>query len=555
MTDPATGDDHLAALLVTGPRASSGLYTPIRSELKLLGQDLIADQLVYVHEVHHAALNDSTAWGTVLHLLVRLPPPHGDGLLPILDACRPVHEALAMYASVNLVSAFHAGTEAALLQYPAYIALYHKMAELVEGVTGQHRRALAANTIARICMQTPVLESFVQSGPAPLRLADLRVRDTPGWRWYWICRQGAPVIARAARRADRIVGEREPGALAQDVPGGEPLDVSASRFDTAWHIWETTAYEVLRQALSETGAVALAFDGHQALTGDAVRVAREIHPGLRGIAPDLLSPAPTDRDLVASVIRQVRHDFSAGTGRPNRARLLPADAHDLVLTTANAVRVEGRPVLVADARMPLRLAELFSWPDEDRLRLTEVTGPLTAIRTVEAAESHEVVWHAQLASPDALAALAEAWDGEGGIVVSCVATSCLIDRDWQREWLPVMNQTGSLIMLIDLDLDWLIPGWRRQGPELMASRVTIDDPSGQREGLVLQVPGRAEQWIVLADLVTVNLLLDQLRATTDLNVASPPDQLADRLDVLRVAYSHLLASESFLGFTGLEGYL
>jgi hypothetical protein len=555
MTGSAAEGDHLAALLVTGPAASSGGYTPIRSELKLLGHDLATDQLVYVHEVHHAALNDSTAWGTVLHLLARLPESYRDGLLSLLDDCRAVHEALATYASVNLVSAFHADAEAALRQYPAYMSLYHTMAGLVEGVTGQHRRALAANAIARICMQTPVLESFVASGPALLRPASLRVRDTPGWRWNWICRHGAPVITRAARRADRIVGEREPGALALDVPGSEPLDVAASRFDTAWHVWETTAYEVLGQALGAVGAVALAFDGHQARTQDAVRVAREIYPGLRGITADRLSPAPTDRDLAASVIRQVRHDFSAGSGGRPRARLLPSDADNPVLTTANAVRVEGRPVLVADVRMPLRLAELFAWPDQDRLWLAEATGPLTAIRTITAEEGGEVVWHARLASPEALAALADAWEGEGGIVVSCVATSCLIDRDWQRKWLPAMNQTGSLIMLIDLDLDWLIPGWRRQGSKLMASRVTVDDPSGQREGLVLQVPGRAEQWIALADLVTVNLLLDQLRATTDLNVASPPDQLADRLDVLRVVYSHLLASESFLGFTGLEGYL
>ena len=76
MPDPEiTPEDHLAALSMVGVQpASAGLYTPDRLDLKLTGESQAADLLVYIHEVHHQSLNDSTAWGAALHVLSALGP-------------------------------------------------------------------------------------------------------------------------------------------------------------------------------------------------------------------------------------------------------------------------------------------------------------------------------------------------------------------------------------------------------------------------------------------------------------------------------------------------
>ena len=57
-----------------------------RKTLTLASADQIVDRIVYLHEIHHAGLNDSTAWGTALHLFARLPEPHCSCFAPLLDA-------------------------------------------------------------------------------------------------------------------------------------------------------------------------------------------------------------------------------------------------------------------------------------------------------------------------------------------------------------------------------------------------------------------------------------------------------------------------------------
>src|SRR4051812_24911915 len=52
--------DDLAALLLTGG-AGSGAHTPERITLSLTGSDALVDHVVYLHELHHRGLNDSTA--------------------------------------------------------------------------------------------------------------------------------------------------------------------------------------------------------------------------------------------------------------------------------------------------------------------------------------------------------------------------------------------------------------------------------------------------------------------------------------------------------------
>ena len=98
-------DDHLARLCFDRPAGSAGHYTPHAFGLRLSGSEQRVDHVVYLHEVHHAALNDMTAWGSLLHLYARLPEHRGEDFGRILDACRTLHESYATYGSVGIASA------------------------------------------------------------------------------------------------------------------------------------------------------------------------------------------------------------------------------------------------------------------------------------------------------------------------------------------------------------------------------------------------------------------------------------------------------------------
>ena len=49
------------------------------------GTDVTAGRAVHLHEAHHAALNDSTAWGSALHILARLPDVSDHHEQPVPD--------------------------------------------------------------------------------------------------------------------------------------------------------------------------------------------------------------------------------------------------------------------------------------------------------------------------------------------------------------------------------------------------------------------------------------------------------------------------------------
>ena len=201
MAEPVDTDrtDHLAALCMAGVAGSFGAYTPERVTLTLGGDDPATDQIVYLHEAHHAALNDSTAWGTALQVLAALSAPQRASFAALLNVCRAPHEAYATFAAVNVVGAHYRGARQVLDHYPGYVRLYEVLCALVDGAGGPHRRYLAATAAARLTMQTPILETMLSDPALLVTLGDIRLIDTPNGRWRWLTRSGAPHLARAVQ--------------------------------------------------------------------------------------------------------------------------------------------------------------------------------------------------------------------------------------------------------------------------------------------------------------------------------------------------------------------
>lgn len=117
--DGTASADHLAGLLFTGEGLSSGSYTPAGYQLRLAGLDQTTDRVVHAHETHHAALNDSTAWGTALHVYARLPAAFRDTFGKLLDRCRTTHESYATFGSVNMLRMLDRDARDVLAVYPA----------------------------------------------------------------------------------------------------------------------------------------------------------------------------------------------------------------------------------------------------------------------------------------------------------------------------------------------------------------------------------------------------------------------------------------------------
>jgi hypothetical protein len=317
---PIFGEGHLAALSMAGSeRSSAGQYTPDRVDLTLTGANQPTDLLVYVHEAHHQALNDSTAWGAALHVVSALGKPQRACFRPLLDACRVVHEAFATYAAVSIVAVHHPAAESLLAPYRDYERLYRSVATLT-AAAGPHRRYLLATALARVSMQTPVLNALLASTDLTVTPSELAAIDRPDARWGWLTRASPALTSAAAEAADdRVATELGTDALNADVADPGAASAVAADFDDHWELWEHAAYQTLAHALGDAGATVLTFNGHIEPSAEAVRRARALDPGIPVRAGRPHSPAPDDAQLSAATIQFVRLNLVTTPG-PHASR-------------------------------------------------------------------------------------------------------------------------------------------------------------------------------------------------------------------------------------------
>ncbi|MGA4996519.1 hypothetical protein ACPCB7_00670 [Streptomyces arboris] len=545
--------DHLARLCFEG-LGSTGRYTPHAYTLWLQGVDQSTDHVVYLHEVHHATLNDVTAWGSALHVYARLPAAAGQAFGHLLDACRTTHESLATFASVRLAAARHGVLDDVLSAYPDYVRLYDTATRLVQEIPGPGRKQLAMSALARLCMQTPVLDTVDEVGLEAFRLADMPDADRPDSRWRWFVRQGPAALAAAAEAADRVLAERfGPAALATDGPDGDLYESTASVHDLAWDAWEEAAYEHLRSLISVTGARTLDLNGHQEGSEALIRSVEAVHGDIGLRFPMSDEQRQDDAAVASAVLQQVRHDLTVGDR--HRARLLERTPA-LVDVLARRPVHGDRPTLIVDARPARRLAALYRWPDET---LPEPSGePVVAVRAVvdhtedgteDETHPEKVVGHALVPEPDALPELAELWRGRGPLA-ACVSASCLVDTAWTLRWMEPLGALGPLFVLADVEPDRFVPAWVRDDRQVNAVTITVEE-SGRRRAALLFTAGTA-WWLVLAEDVTVALMVEYLGRRLGPRLSSDPAPFEPVRDAATAVIGHLLATESFVSFDALR---
>lgn len=539
-------DDHLTRLCFGAEVASGGHYTPESFTVRLAGIEQRVDHVVYLHEVHHASLNDMTAWGSLLHLFARLPEHGGERFEALLDGCRTTHESYATYGSVGIASARHGDLADVLAAYPEYVPLYRATERLAAPTPGRNRRQLVVSALARLCMQVPVLDLLVDHGASGFRLTALREIDRPDGRWAYFLRRGGEAVAVAAAAADRAVRAAfGSDALTSDGAHGDLYDSTLRTHDRAWDLWESTAYEHLRRLLTGAGAGTLDMDGHTEGTATALTALEsEYGPlGLRAGYPD--GARQDDGMLASSVIQQVRHDLVED---PYSAVFLPTPAPE---TLAELVRVTqpdgpGRALLV-HVRPGRQLARLYRWPLDE----PPSGGPVAAVRVVTDGDAGDsVVAHAVLSDPTSTVATVAAWQGPGP-VLACISASCLADTEWTARWFGELSAAVPVFVLVDVEPERFVPRWAREGRQVRAAGIDIDNAGAQRTALVIAAGEGAIVWLVLADDVTVNLVIGYLRAQISDRLAVTADWFEPiRSDTVAVI-THLLATESFTSFDAM----
>jgi hypothetical protein len=204
---------------------------------------------------------------------------------------------------------------------------------------------------------------------------------------------------------------------------------------------------------------------------------------------------------------------------------------------------------VLSARLPARLVAGYDYVQADATALSVLREPVVGVRSLaDDGTGADVVWFARLSRPADAAALTTAW-GDRGDLSCCVAVSCLTRPRWCEAWLPVLQQAGPLVWLIDIGVSWLAEefgGGTVHGLYLDLGR----SPVGVRRGVVFQVAGSAGVWLAVADDVGIEMLVQEVAELPGIDLRMTGGEWTSALPAIRLVLLDLLRTESYLDLGG-----
>lgn len=250
----------------------SGRYVPGKWTVSLpRGLSEEQRRLPSLHESMHSAITDSTAFGSALHAYFWLSrfasdsDRYGKVLVDLVRASRRIQEYFATYAGVQILS----GSDPAVLlaDYPDYAEHYAFAARLV-ALPGFRLPDRGLRMVARVCMQSEILEAVLERGVDNFGGADLRIALQPDYRLTRL----RPVLSSgfwqqllASWEQTRPTGWDEIVALNAD-PDRHP-ELLTGDYPTTLRSFNVFVYEQLRSALEHhAGLRSLSFDGHLDVT-------------------------------------------------------------------------------------------------------------------------------------------------------------------------------------------------------------------------------------------------------------------------------------------------
>ncbi len=543
--------------------AGSGRYADGQWEISTSGRATdAAARMVTLHEIMHAELNDSTAWGSLFHAYATLvqhapdPGAYREVSLSVIEACRRTHEVFATYTGVFLAD--RAAGQSLLAGRPEYLAHYADACHLTAGIPrGSQLEWYVAISAIRACMQSHGLPEALRVGLDRFRLADLRARDLPDVRLDMLIEDGeepgrsiSDDIAGQLEPADRDAALRWLTALPDDPAdtGDEDEEVQ----DRAGAVAERMAFERSAAALERRGARVLGYNGHQAFTDETVAAVHRLAPAARVV----FSAAAADATEPGKIMQDFGLERLRVRDQPLAARvLLLADVPRRQRQKVLRLQGPGGPYTFLVARSAGTLRAQHDITDELRPLPAADAAPVVAIRTPSG--SHEApalrLW--QVARPRELQALRRQIGGQG--VVSSVSMSLLADTDWESRWLEPLLECGPVTILMDLNPFVHFEHWASLGLQVQYGTVEATSEADSRIGFacICRSPGaglsyeRATFLTVCSDM-QADALTVVLQRRWPAMAHEDPDAIRDRIDAIRIALTHLITEETYFTFTG-----
>lgn len=314
-----------------------------------------AGQFASAHESHHKQLSDSTIWGVLTRVLLRLP----DGRSRAAGFNRAGASAQEAFATWAPVAALGWDVEQLAIDFPDYLRHWQAMNRAVSAAADVPYLALhAAHATARSCLQAPVLDVVLETGLANCTIADVPRRLRPDHRFATL--QRAPVDWPAVlNELDHSITDPR-WLVLRDAP---KLDAAlfAEDLQPVWAAVNDVVYAACARQLAAHGCPTLANEGHR---GEIARLLEAAAP--LGGTLDLAarSGAPASGTLIALANAEAE-TYVSGPKLP--ARLVPADVPAMELATG--------PVsehLMLDIRRGAAVARAFDYgtgpvPDPDRV--------------------------------------------------------------------------------------------------------------------------------------------------------------------------------------------
>jgi len=554
MKGPIRPGYFLEALLLEGdPTQSEGLYRLDHWAVRL-GCDPRSAQakMATLHEMYHGLLNDSTAYGTLLHvagLLVRQQPsvPHFASLLrSLLDGARGTHETYATYSSVFVVG--HGRCDPTLVDaYPGYPGYLADALEIAGTMPNPVLGFQLVQSVTRAAMQPDGLTPFASTSPE--QWMDVAARpdlERPDQRLSVLrstsfLRRVAEALAQwADAQTDPLVREVLHSRPTSDAEYDRLID---EELDSATDVIGAYLYDLCRAELHRVAQTCLAFNGHQAHTAAILARVAQVLPAKSTprltAAPegsrldDLLSGFAQERLVVVPTRMRSRWTWLDALPEERWSELLVGStAHVLVIV-----------------RPASRLKEQYEF-DASEPPPGDASGAVVAIRRrANEADGKATVEHMVLRDPEQLDRLSKKL--AGSIVASC-AMSILAEEAWQSTWLSALRRLSHFDVLIDLDPFQYVRAWASQG-EFVTAFTTMTLRAGEREHMALALRPDSDGGIVfLAPCTSVfcSAMAVELRslAAKGAPFAEDAGPFESEKEALTLVLSHLFREEPWFDF-------
>ena len=421
-------------------------------------------QMASLHEMYHGQLNDTTAYGTLLHIVSTMCQMHqneesyNDLLESLIDCSTTTHEVFATYSSMFVV---HRGLPQQALIEPYgknYIRYFQTANHFAKTLSNPLLGYQLLHSIIRACMQINCLDLFSVSSPSTWSINLLTEKDKPDVRLS--CFEHSdflPYIKKGLK--DLICKEKDQkclNALTTKVWSRETY----RRFivdDTADAVYDKVGfmlYELCVAYLKVVSIPCLSFNGHQKYVDDLISNAENTFPkDQRGKLASPSTPFLPEKE-------NLLHDFA------NEKLLIsnekyPAQIH--LLDCATIERVEDffskdNPHIHLTIRPVEQLRAQYSFHQEVNFDSDVKIFIAMRVRMQSDRGYFYSVEHFYIASVDILVQLIKKVQQTGFVYISC-SYSCLLDSQWQKQWMPALRQADFFSVVINQNPFELLEHW------------------------------------------------------------------------------------------------